>query len=441
MTEPASLRRSATFRMTFVASLLALTACADPSDDMEDPGEEPTLASVEAVSSPAGVRSGEPRLEPDGRDGLILSWLEPVGDARWALRFDRIDDGGGWRGTRTVVERDDLFVNWADVPGVWPDGEGGFFAFWLQRGGAGGYDYGVRVARSTDGGGSWSRGRWLHDDRSPVEHGFVAPVRAEGGAVGAVWLDGRRFVASATGPATEEMALRTRWIDPAGPEGGSEILLDGRTCDCCPTDAAPVQGGAVVVYRDRSADEIRDIYRVRLVDGRWTDPAPVHRDGWRIEACPVNGPAVAAEGRRVAAAWFTAAADEPSVLVAFSNDAGESFGAPVRVDGGNPAGRADVVLLDDGSAVVSWIERRGVGRAELVARRVDPDGSLHGPSVVAPSSGERASGFPRMARLGDGLLFAWTHTDGDDRRVRVARATLRPAVAAALEPEPLDANR
>ena len=40
-----------------------------------------------------------------------------------------------------------------------------------------------------------------------------------------------------------------------------------------------------------------------------TATTAVYNDGWKIAACPVNGPAVAANGKRVALAWFTAPND------------------------------------------------------------------------------------------------------------------------------------
>jgi hypothetical protein len=142
----------------------------------------------------------------------------------------------------------------------------------------------------------------------------------------------------------------------------------------------------------------------------------------------VNGPAVAARGDEVAVAWFTGAGGVPLVNVAFSGDAGAAFSAPVQVDDGNPAGRVDALLLADGSALVTWLERTAGGQAEVRARRVwaPADGSpgRSGPAAtVATSSDARASGFPRMAALADGsLLVAWTDAGEAGTRVRVARA-------------------
>jgi hypothetical protein len=149
---------------------------------------------------------------------------------------------------------------------------------------------------------------------------------------------------------------------------------------------------------------------------------PLHPDGWKIDACPVNGPAVDARGARVAVAWFTAP-DRPHVRVAFSDDSGKSFSPPVEVASGDVIGRVDVVMLDDGRAVVSWLRRSGQG-AEIVARPYDPRGAAGSEVVIASATVQRSSGFPQMLGAGEQLLFAWTDSS-DPPQLRTARARLR----------------
>jgi len=161
---------------------------------------------------------------------------------------------------------------------------------------------------------------------------------------------------------------------------------------------------------------------IRLVDGQWSAPVPLHADRWKIDACPVNGPAVDARGARVAVAWFTAP-DQPRVRVAFSDDSGKSFSPPVEVASGDVIGRVDVVMLDDRRAVVSWLRRSGQG-AEIVARPFDPRGAAGSEVVIASATVQRASGFPQLVRAGDQLLFAWTDSS-DPPQLRTARARLR----------------
>jgi hypothetical protein len=119
-------------------------------------------------------------------------------------------------------------------------------------------------------------------------------------------------------------------------------------------------------------------------------------------------------------AWFTAPNETPHVKVAFSEDAGVSFGRSIEADDGEASGRVDVLLLPDGSALVCWM----AGNAEsgaIKVRRVRSDGSLGPPAVVAETDISRSSGFPRMARLGDEVHFAWTEF-GKPSKIRMATA-------------------
>ncbi len=141
--------------------------------------------------------------------------------------------------------------------------------------------------------------------------------------------------------------------------------------------------------------------------GKWTAPRTVHNDGWMINACPTNGPALASNGSRIAMSWFTGAGGTPRVKVAFSSDAGDRFGAPTVIDEGRPVGWPATVLLEDGSAVVSWLESRGGGRGELLMRRVSPAGKAGAAVAIAEASAGRSTGIPQMIRVRDSLLVAW----------------------------------
>lgn len=384
---------------------------------------------VEEIPSPARTGSSAPNLVKTS-EGAMLTWIEADAAGDPVVRLDRWRAGEGWAGGRTVAGGPDLHVDWADVPSALETRDGTLVAQWLVRGGAGGY--GIRTAFSTDGGASWSDPRVPHDDDAPVEHGFATLVDLGAEGVGIVWLDGRADASTGdvegdeSGPGPE-VSLRFRIVEPGAADGAEEVVVDHRTCECCQTDVASVPDGILVVYRDRDPDEVRDIHRVRRVDGRWEESAPVYRDEWVFGACPVNGPAVASEGARVAAAWFTGVGGEPRVQLAFSDDGGRSFGRPVRIDGGWPGGRADVELTPDGGALVSWLERTG-GEAEVRIRRVTPEGAIGASVGVGVTASATTSGFPRMAPVGgSAVLLAWTEATAGDSRVRVVRAAVDAA--------------
>jgi len=385
--------------------------------------ESVTRGVVEEVAVPAGAGSAEPFLSAS-RSGLLLSWLEPVaGSDRVALRFASYADGR-WSATKSVVERNDLFVNWADFPSIVEDAKGTLFAHWLQKSGAGTYSYDVRMATSTDGGVTWGKPFLLNRDGTKTEHGFATLSVLPDGGVGATWLDGRKMKAGGGhGAAGHEMGgdmtIRYATVKANGVITG-DTELDGRTCECCTTGMAMTTSGAVVVYRDRSAEEVRDISYVAQVRGRWSKSATLHADEWKIDGCPVNGPQIDAMGNRAVTVWFTAAQEKGRAFAAFSDDGGATFGKAVQVDDGKPIGRLDVVLLDPDTALVTWLEQTARG-GEIRARKVSRNGRVEPAIRIADSSVARAAGFTRMAKVGPEVYFAWTEQSAKTKKIHVAR--------------------
>ena len=378
---------------------------------------------VREVESPAGAESREPELSaaPGGR--VILSWVEKAGEKRYALRF-ATREAAGWSEARTAAEGENWFVNWADFPSVVELSDGSLAAHWLVRSGKGTYAYDVNVSRSADGGRTWGAAVVPHTDRTETEHGFVSLLALPGGRLGVVWVDGRAAEGMKEGHGEDEplpVSMQLRYAE-VGADGrlSDEAVLDERICECCQTSAALSAEGALVVYRGRSEQEVRDIQAIRGSAAGWGTPRAVHADEWRIKGCPVNGPSVAAEGRRAAVAWYTGQGDTPRVNVAFSEDAGATFGAPTRVDDGDAVGRADVLLLADGSALVCWMSGES-GQGAVKVRRVAPNGALSPVALVAEADVSRSGGFPRMARAGDTVYFAWTQF-GTRPRVLTAAA-------------------
>ena len=387
----------------------------------EPQASEPALV-IRPAESPATGDSREPELTatPDGR--VVLSWVEKTGAKRYALRAVVLERHV-WGGTLTVAEGDNWFVNWADFPSVIGLTDGTLAAHWLVRSGSATYAYDVNIARSETRGATWTKPLVPHRDNTQTEHGFVSLIALPDGALGAIWLDGRNMKdmkeSDEHAPAAESMTLRYATIGRDGTLS-DEAQLDERVCECCQTAAAVTSDGPIAVYRDRSAGEVRDIYIVRQVNGSWTAPQPVFADNWQIAGCPVNGPAIAANGRNVVVAWFSSPGNVPRVKVAFSNDAGATFSQPIQVDDGENVGRVDTLLLADGSALVCWLAGNAEG-GQIKVRRVQANGALGPPAVIAQTDISRSSGFPRMARVGDSdeVHFAWTEF-GSPSRVRTA---------------------
>jgi hypothetical protein len=292
----------------------------------------------------------------------------------------------------------DWLLNWADFPMLTALDESRLLATWLVRSGEASHDYEAHAVLG--------------------EHGFVSAVALPSGGAAAVWLDGRSAGSEGHGHGTMELRGRALAADLTL---GPETLLDERVCDCCQTAALAVRDGSVLVaYRDRWPDELRDITLLSWRPGEPPEERWASSDGWRIAGCPVNGPALASDGAQVAVVWFTLGGDaEPRVRAAFGDARGARFGPAIEVASGATLGRVDAVFDAQGRLLVAWLAD-GASEGSWRLSRVDPSAGVLAEEELAVVDRGRDSGFPRLARAGPEVYFAYTAT-GEPRGVRVHR--------------------
>lgn len=362
------------------------------------------------------THSGEPNLTVSHDGNTYLSWVEYVNDSLDMLMFSTLKENE-WTVPKMIAQGNDWFVNWADFPSLVKVDNAHMTAQWLQKSATGTYDYDVHIAQSQNSGASWSTSMIPHKDGVNAEHGFVSMVPTPDHKTFLVWLDGR----NTKNEEDNAMTLRSAEIDNDG-NLSEEVELDRRVCDCCQTGATWTDKGPIVVYRDRSKDEIRDISIVRKFDGKWTSPHVFSNDEWKIAGCPVNGPSIDSDGSKVAVAWFTMAEDKPRVYAATSMDSGHTFSNPVRLDQGKAIGRVDVVI-DGSNAIVTWMEDEGENAA-IKMRFVDYDGTISKVFQIGINSNSRSSGFPRIVNNETGLIIAWTDALDSLSKVRTFKISL-----------------
>jgi len=391
-----------------ICSVLLLFACGSNSGNGNNDDYTEVVLSPIAFPVEEKVHYGEPYLFTDAQGKTYMSWRETK-NGQHLLRFATLN-GEEWSAPVTIASGSDWFVNWADYPQLVALPQGGMISFFLEKSGPSTFSYDIKLTRSDDGA-HWDEPRVLHDDGKKVEHGFVSLLPYRENAFIA-WLDGRNTSDNddhghAHGHGGKRpMTLRGAITDPRGNKL-KEWELDFSVCDCCQTNAAMTENGPVVVYRDRSVTEVRNINIVRLVDGEWTEPVHIYNDNWVIKGCPVNGPRADSKGNNLAIAWFAEVHGHSEVKVIFSEDGGATFQSPIRINENHTIGRVDLVMLDNESAVVVWMEG-----SLILARRVNKDHSMGPVWTIAESSDSRSSGFPQMTINGGHLIFAWTDSNG-----------------------------
>ena len=407
--------RNLTAALLMFVAVSESASCGRASRSDERTGASDTVNSATAWSvavqptpSPSGPNSSEPQLTASSR-GITVSWVERAGTTAHLKFAER--SASGWSAPLAAASGSDWFLSYADVPSVARLSDGTLVAQWLQTIDPIREAYNLRLSYSKDNGKTWAPSFLPHHDGTRSQHGFASLIELPGDALGVVWLDGRHSEFLDNDPTSGTMTLRYAAYDSSWKQT-VDAEIDHNVCECCSTAAVPTTDGVLVAFRDRAVSpekEIRDIAVARLENGKWTEPRPVYNDNWEMYACPVNGPALSARGRQAAVAWFTVKNDQGQAYAAFSSDAGRSWGAPIRLDDAASLGRVDIELLDDGSAAATWVEYAN-GRGQFRLRRVESSGAKSAAITVAGVQGSSTSGFPRLARYGNELVFAWTES-------------------------------
>ncbi|MEL0008380.1 MAG: sialidase family protein [Flammeovirgaceae bacterium] len=349
-------------------------------------------------------------------DNLFISWTEQVADSNF-LYISKLEDNS-WSDKSIIKKGKDWFVNWADFPSIsYNEISNSLFSFHLQKSSEETFSYDVNYHINQ--GSSWKDMQKIHDDNTFSEHGFVSSIPYKDGFM-VSWLDGRNTYGKGhDGHAKGAMTIRSAILDNTG-KIINESLIDGMVCDCCQTSMAISNDIPIIVYRDRSKDEIRDIYYSRYIDSNWTDPKPIHDDGWEINGCPVNGPNIDSNEENVVVSWFSASNGRPKVNLKFSRDNGRTFGDKILVDNieNSPIGRVDVEFISSDEVIISWLSTVE-GKGKLLMRKIGVNGSIGEIKVIDEVSTERSTGFPQIEKFNDNIYISWTDNTQLNKNVRV----------------------
>jgi hypothetical protein len=376
--------------------------------------KERKIVSWEVIDTPVLLNSEQPFLL--GNEGnLHMLWTETVPESKVALLRSTYSKGQ-WADRNEVARGEDWFVNWADFPALSKSGKN-MITHYLKKSDTATFSYDIRFLHSSSNGDLWSQPVKMHSDTMKAEHGFVSFSPFGKGSFRAVWLDGRNMAGG-----HHAMQLRSAEIGADG-KIVSEEMVDDRTCDCCQTSLVQTDQGTLVAYRDRTDDEIRDIYVSLLRNGKWSAPKAVFNDGWKINGCPVNGPKLSVFETSTGLAWFTGAGDRPRVKVAFSDDGGLNFGDPWIVDEGSPLGRVDLFMVDENTALLSWMEMNQQD-AELRLALIDKMKGKLTSLIVAELSSARSTGFPQLEVAGGEVFLAWNEETAEGKRIKLVKTDL-----------------
>ena len=356
-----------------------------------------------------------------GEGSLSLSWISSNEGNKSTLNFSQLKEGK-WTNTQTMATGSNWFVNWADFP-AHAINENLILSSYLKKSDSGTYTYDVILSLQKLSGEKVKEDFLLNTDGVKAEHGFVSIIPNHNQGFFITWLDGRNTVDKDLDGYHKPMTIRFAEITNKG-DIIDESELDSATCDCCQTSIAVTNKGPVVVYRDRSDKEVRDIYIARKINGIWEVPTPIHNDGWEINGCPVNGPKVASNSNNLAISWFTVSNEKPTVNLSFSKSNGASFGTLIKINDDDAIGRVDVAFLNPQEVLVSYIEGDDVG-TYLRIKKVSIDGKVSAPITISKIDSGRNSGVPQLEILDNEAFIVWTVLKGKKNQLKTVKLSFK----------------
>ena len=363
---------------------------------------------IENIPFSYGKNNAQPNLV-SFNGSISLSWISTLNNDDALLHLTQLKDGK-WMKPLTIAKGSDWFINWADFP-AHAINQNLILTSYLKKSSVGTYDYDIMLNLRDFSGKKIKEDFLLNTDGFEAEHGFVSIVPNKNQGFFITWLDGRNTTVKDLDGHTKPMTIRFAEITQNG-DIINENELDGATCDCCQTSIAMTGLGPIVVYRDRSDKEVRDIYTARNLNGIWEEPKLLHDDGWVINGCPVNGPKAVSNSSNLAIAWFTVVNNKPEVKVSFSNNNGESFGKPIALNDSDAIGRVDVAFLNNSEIIVSYMEFDNSG-TYLRIKKISTAGEVSKPITISKIDGGRGSGVPQLEILNNDIFIVWTVSEND----------------------------
>lgn len=372
--------------LSFVSCFLLFSSCTE-----QQPEAEESL-----------LVQHEPFLHQSPEGTTYLSWIEEVDTTKVAFKFASLDSDQSWNEPNLLLEGDDWFINWADYPHLQVNSQSSL-GHVLKKSASGAYTYDVNMILETNG---QTKQFVVHDDKIEAEHGFVSITTTPEEDYFVTWLDGRNTVEDEAGN-RGPMSIRAAWIGQDGTKH-REDLLDNSICDCCQSHAYYGSNGPTVVYRDRSDQEVRDIYLTTYKDSAWSEPINVSMDDWEIAGCPVNGPQIVGTDSWEAVAWFNGKDQINEVKLRFGTNNWQTQTDAIKINNKESLGRIDMEVLDDQNTLVCWMELASPEIAQIMVRKVGRDGSLSDPIELATNKNSRKAGFPQIIIDGQSLILAYT---------------------------------
>ena len=291
----------------------------------------------------------------------------------------------------------------------------------------------VRLARSMDEGRSFAASQSISPAGAPGTRGWASLLIDEQQRVHVLWLDTRVAATESSMPSMSASvgagayaamgATRQDVYAAVLARDGrlSEHLVATNVCFCCKTAIGQTAAGVWAAWRDVYPGNLRDISFTSLDDRADAQRVRVSQDGWQLDGCPEDGPAMAAAADgRIDLVWPTLVSNAPlskGIFSASTTD-GRAFSTRVRIDSGTgSASHPGLAVTTAGTVAAVW-ERVSDSTHRIELRQRQGTEWLS-PTVLTEGA---TAASPAIAASGRDFIVAWERRDGPHSRIEVQRA-------------------
>jgi hypothetical protein len=292
------------------------------------------------------------------------------------------------------------------------------------------------LARSEDWGHSFSKPVEVDSGSSASQSFFNVSISPQG-HVYVAWLDGRDR--AKTGGSAVYLARST----DRGSTFQKSVRVGLGVCPCCRTSIAFSGASSVHVSWRSESENIRDMVVATSNDAgqTWSEPVRVAEDNWNINGCPHSGASMATLGDRLFISWHTVRDRRAELYLAYSDDGGRTF-SPRQSLAGDLLDPNHSALFEAGGKLVVVFQARdpqknaGWSKTATYFREIDAAGAAA--PLVRVGQLDGSASYPTLTWEAPGKLFVvWTESSSDGPGVVLVRGRQQDVAAIRRTPPSL----
>lgn len=279
----------------------------------------------------------------------------------------------------------------------------------------------IWLSRSEDDGKTFGTPIKVNDGPEAAEHRFPTVRVDSSGTVYVAWLDKRQSTPEKDNFARVYMARSTDHGSSFQANVDATARQANPICHCCRVAlAVKPDGDIAIAFRNDIAD-LRDVFFIQTATsiGGVARPEPLERTGWRLPACPMDGPSIGFDAAGAAhVVWMNGGHVKGTPMWPGATGAGSKILYKTVPAAGGPDGEEPRILgaghhprlvtSPSGDCYILWED------GALRLARIERDGTPGpAPKVVAEES--RSPSSPAIALGPNGSIYcAWQQLMPDD---------------------------